>query len=227
MRTFFPWMFALPTLSARAALTAFLTLDTSTQARIVQAIREIGYPFRSKRITEKAGQLHQELKVLDVEMLSNIIDAVTDLVAIPADTLSDILAETFKETATPYSSLESAVHEISSDSGLSEQRAIEEFKHLALPALGHIEHFCAIRARFDKQFRYSEDNIESYDPRVIDHHAVVVLKAELQGSSKSLMFQMDQERLDKLISQLIAAQRQLKILVDRGAGAKEIKTDGK
>jgi len=71
-----------------------------------------------------------------------------------------------------------------------------------------------MRTRFDKKFIYLEDDIENYKPNVVDNHPVVVVNVNLYGSSKNLTFQMDQERLDRLISELIAAQRQLKILVD-------------
>lgn len=128
--------------------------------------------------------------------------------------MPDVLAETFKETPTPYASLESIVQELSSGREYLRLREIEEFKSLAVPRLGQVEYFCAMRTRFDKKFIYLEDDIENYKPNVVDNHPVVVVNVNLYGSSKNLTFQMDQERLDRLISELIAAQRQLKILVD-------------
>jgi hypothetical protein len=224
----FPLLLAMPSPSERAALAAFLALDASTQTKITQAIKEIDYPFPQKSIRIKARQLHEELKGLDEDTIFSIIDSITDLVGTPPGSLSDVLSETFKDTETPYSVLESSIREISSDERFNKERAIQDFKKQALPSLRPLEHFCAIRARFDKKFRYSEDNIESYDPNVVDYHAVVVVKATPEdNASKGLTFQMDEERLDRLISELIAAQRQLKILVDGWAKTRGQEIDGK
>jgi len=163
---------------------------------------------------EKAKRLHEELKVLDADTLFSIMDAITDFIPIPDDFRREFLAEVAKETPIPLSDLQSLVSEISSDQYIIKQKAIEEFKGLAIPRLSGIEYFCAMRTRFDKEFKYFEDKIEDYDPKVVDHHPVVVVRAETREvDSQSLTFQLDEEGLNKLISELIAAQRELKIVV--------------
>jgi hypothetical protein len=187
----------------------------------------MGFPFRRKELVETANELHSELKVLDADTLFNIVDAITDLVQVPPPSLPDVMAEIFKDGGSPYSSLESAVKEIASDSKFVEQRAIEEFKRSTLPYVLRIEHFCAMRARFDKQFSYRGSEIESYNPKIVDYHPIVVFSIDVQTQKESFEFQADQEGLDKLISEMIAAQRQLKLLVDAWTAAAKERTHGK
>jgi hypothetical protein len=211
----FPWAFrgGVPA-STRAALTAFLELEPSAQTAIKQAVKDVGFPFRTRKMTEKAHQLHEELKLLDAEALFAVIDVITDLTDLPTSAVHDVLGGTLSDIGVSFAALESVVKEISEDPQILRQRATEQFKRLAIPGLARMEHFCAIRARFDKQFRYSEESIESYDPKIADHHPVVVVNFELDAPRKSLVFQLDEERLDRLISDLIAAQRELKVLVE-------------
>jgi hypothetical protein len=219
-----PWLIGGPSLTTRGALTTLLSLDTSVQSKIRNAIGEVGWPFNRKKLTNQAQRLHDELKVVDADTLFNIMDALTDLVGIPDNELSSILADIFKDTGIPFAGLESLIREMASDPAYTKQRAIEEFKHQALPFLRGLEHFCAIRTRFDKPFLYNEDNIESYNPKVVDHHPVVVLRIGLDDHTKNFSFQLDQEGLDKLISELIAAQKQLKVAADELA---RVRNDGK
>ena len=216
MAHFYPWYFGagLP-LSFRTAITAFLALEPAAQTRIKEAIVDTDYPFRRRILREKARQLHEELKVLDAETLYSILEFITNFVSVPPTALADVLAQTFKDVGIPYAPLESLITELSSAKRFTDQRDIEEFKRLAVPTLRPIEYFCAMRSRYDKQFSYFDDNIESYNPSVVDRHPVIIVKLEAMGSSDELIFQLDQEQLDRLISELIAAQRQLKVLAVR------------
>jgi len=210
----FPFLFGGLSLPSRNALTAFFGLEPSAQKRITDAIKELELPHSRKKLTAKARQLHQELAVLDVDTLYGAMDAMTDLLGIPSAELPDVLPELLKDTGIPLSPLESILKEIASDPAYVRQRAINEFTNQALPSIRAIQHFCATRMRFDKEFNYNEDTIESYDPKVVDRHPVVVFQVLLDDREKPFSFQADQERLDRLINELIAAQRQLKIVAD-------------
>jgi|SRR5208283_3979548 len=223
-----PWLFG-PSASstARGALTALLSLDQSAQNKIRDAITQVGLPFSRKKLTDRARQLSEELKVLDTDTLFTIMDALTDLVGMPPQLLPEVLSEMFKDTGVPFSNLELLVKAITSDPDIVRQRAIQEFTQRSLPNFRGVEYVCTIRTRFDKDFRYNEDNIESYNPKVVDRHAALVLKIELDDPRRSISFQLDQERLDRLISELIAAQRQLKVAADELVGSRNEKTDAK
>src|SRR5215467_6124233 len=175
-----PWF--LTASSTVRALTAFLSLDSSAQERIKAAIREMGLPFSKSRLTEKSRQLHEELKVLDLETLLSILDALTDFIGLPTEVLPDVLKDLFKETGIPFAALESTVKELAADPQLVKQRAIREFKNLTLPGIRSVEHFCAIRTRFDQDFSYNAGKIENYAPKVVDYHPAVVIKILLAES---------------------------------------------
>jgi hypothetical protein len=209
-----PWLFAGPSLAARGALAALLNLDPSAQNKIADAVKEIGPPYSRKKMTDKSRQLHGELKVLDADVLYNILDAITDLVAMPSGDLPELLAEMFKDTGIQFAKLEALIRGITSDDYYVKRRAIQEFNRRALPTIHGFEHFCAMRTRFDKEFKYNEDSIENYNPTPVDYYPVVVFRFHGDTSDEILPFQLDQEHLDKLISELIAAQRQLKVVAD-------------
>jgi len=189
-------------------------LDPSAQEKIKKAVKDAGPPYNRRKLKELAKKLHSDITVLDPDTLFNILDTLTDLVPVPPDMVSNVLAEVVKETGIPLTSLEAFVKEIAQDPAYVKQSTIHDFKRLALPGIRALEHFCAVRARFDKAFNYYEDSIETFDPKTVDYHPVIVIKMGLDDGSEQFSFQLDQERLDRFISELIAAQKELKILVD-------------
>jgi hypothetical protein len=227
MSSFFPWFSIGSTPAVRIALTAFLGLDKSTQSKIADAVKSLSFPFRRTAVRGVARQLHEDLKILDQETIFSIIDVITDLVNVPSEALSDLLAQVFRDTGANYLDLVSIVDGISRDKTLNEQRSIEAFKRSVLPYLDDLQYFCAVRARFDKKFDYWDDKIEGYAPQIVDDHPVVVVKAELRNSARSIVFQLDEERLDRLISELIAAQKQLRVLAQQGPDSRKQKRHAK
>ena len=197
-----PWLFGGISLTSRNAMTAFFGLEVSAQKRIIDAIKELELPYSRKKLTAKARLLHQELAVLDVDTLFGAMDALTDLMGMPTSDLPEILPEVFKDTGIPVPHLEAILREIASDPAYMKQRAINEFTSRTLPNIRTIEHFCAIRMRFDKEFSYNEDTIENYDPKVVDRHPVAVFQVGLDDREKPFSFQADQEHLDRLINEL-------------------------
>ncbi len=207
------WLFGIPE-ETKTALILASKITSPSRERIIAAIKECGYPFNRSGLRRQAKLLHTELTMFSEDELFSILDALTDLVDAPKDIRREIITYSLKGTDSPVELVEQLIDEISAQSSIAEQRQVSRFTQLVLPRLKDMEHVCAIRARFSESFSYAKDNIEDYNPKISDYHPVVLITLALSGDSEDSTFQLDQDKLDNLIADLIAAQKELRVLTD-------------
>lgn len=77
-----------------------------------------------------------------------------------------------------------------------------------------INYACDLRGRFDQDFSYADTPIDGYEPKLIDLKPIVTLMIELNDgeNEQRVWFQADANDLNEMIANLLAAQKELKIL---------------
>jgi len=76
----------------------------------------------------------------------------------------------------------------------------------------NIEHICKFKGRFKNEFDYKKNQIENYEPEFYDVVPMVSIGFTISDGEerKNLIFEVDEEELDNIISNLIIAQKELK-----------------
>lgn len=87
---------------------------------------------------------------------------------------------------------------------------IRETESAAANELRAITTSIAIKPIFDKEFEYGKDKITEFDSNILDYTNVVQMEFHFTGEPDSIVFQANEEILDILISQLLAAQLNIK-----------------
>jgi hypothetical protein len=210
--------FSPPSESILSALSQLAEIDDAKRDALKATVADLEFPFSKRDIRKKAEAFCKQVGDLDNDTCYGVIDVFTDLMGAPQDFAEDILKEWFSGATKKVDSVLSLVKETRDSPVLASKRDIAKFKQLAIPEIGKVEHLCTVRARFEKQFRYSEGKIEDYDPRILDYHPMLILSLSASGDSeRQFRFQFDQSSLDKLITELIAAQKELRLLAEKGS----------
>jgi len=105
-----------------------------------------------------------------------------------------------------------------------EQKRLEQYKRRGNIYFLNVSHACDLRGRFDRDYDYNSyesTSIEGYEPKILDLIPIVTLNFTFSGRAepKVLSFQSDEDDLDKIISTLLAAQKEMKILKHHTKGA--------
>ena len=79
-----------------------------------------------------------------------------------------------------------------------------------LPSLSSSEVSIAVKPVFKKPYDYNEDDIVKYKPEIIGYAPVVLIQLEKTDSFDAFSFQIEPEEFNRLISNLISHQLELK-----------------
>jgi hypothetical protein len=67
----------------------------------------------------------------------------------------------------------------------------------------------AVKPVFDRDFCYGEERVTDYNPIIISHTVTTQIELSLQGADSTVSFQLCEETLDRFVSDLLIAQRQI------------------
>lgn len=90
-------------------------------------------------------------------------------------------------------------------------RRLESYKARANVYYRHLTYACDLRARFKQDYDYDVTPVEDYKPELIDLVPLATLKFFLESRDNPVKFsfQADEEDLNEIISNLLAAQKEL------------------
>ena len=86
---------------------------------------------------------------------------------------------------------------------------VRSYMHSGPEVLQTMDWAVDIRGVFKKHYRYVDENIVDYKPEIENAIPVVILDFAGNNPFEKHIFQVDEENLDKLINDLMAAQKQL------------------
>lgn len=94
------------------------------------------------------------------------------------------------------------------------RKRLESYKQRANIFFSSISFTCDLRARFKTDYKYDSISIDEYSPEIVDLVPLATIEFVLGGEFQPLRFsfQADDKELDEIISNLLAAQKDLRKL---------------
>ena len=91
---------------------------------------------------------------------------------------------------------------------------LKNYKTRANNYYKRMSYSCSVMGRFKKDYNYEDMQIESYTPVILDTIPIVSLRFNIEDGENDnvISFTADESALDKIISTLLAAQKELKLL---------------
>lgn len=195
-------------------------LDQNIAEKLSNILNESEFPIKSPDKKEfshlLSGSFDKDIvdKITDlisqIYFMLRISDDYNEFKTIEEDTLSSLPD---KEKTTLSTFINSLKHiEI-----YYENRRLERYKNRAINYYRDMSYSCSLTGRFKKDYDYKKIQIENYKPEIIDTFAMVSLHfvAGDRQKDNDFMFSVNEDELDKIISILLAAQKELKILKNK------------
>ena len=193
-------------------------LDDSKLKSAIDALNKNKYPIEKQsqeEVTELLGP------ILDKDLINALMAPFAILIQISSDykelqdyfsdALSHIKNKILRKQVKKF--FESLKH---LDDYFSHRR-LNRLKKRANRYFRNIEYSCALQGRFKQDYIYKKMPIEDYTPDFHDVVPMVSISFETSdGETESnYIFQVDEDELDEIIANLIAAQKELKLLKQR------------
>ena len=98
-----------------------------------------------------------------------------------------------------------------------ENKRLRRYKTKANSFLLAFTYLCDLRGRFKQDYEYDSTKIEEFKPELVDLVPILTLSFKVcDGANEhKCIFQVDEEELDEIIANLLAAQKELKLLKQR------------
>lgn len=98
-----------------------------------------------------------------------------------------------------------------------ETRRLGRYKTKANSFLLNFNYLCDLRGRFKQDYDYDSTSIEEFKPELVDLIPILTLSFKIcdGANDQKCIFQVNEEELDEIISELLAAQKELKLIKQR------------
>ena len=164
-----------------------------------------------KKFSEGLAKKTSTISPQEADQLFNVIvDVLEDLskTEFREDIVEDSLSlESFSEK--DKEALFSLLRGIHKSTNFYDMTKIRSYKRTGPDVLQAFDWAVDFRGVFKKHYRYADEDIVNYEPKLEDIVPMVILQFVGSSPFNERTFQVDEEDLDKLINQLLAAQKQL------------------
>jgi hypothetical protein len=197
----------------------FQELEKSQIEKLLHLLNEIGFPLKNQGKEELLGAIKERLGISENWDMIDFFGTILFLLK-----NSDDKNEFFSMTEAILNSTDvdeniqiDVIGFLKSLINLDEYFEAERLKSYYTRANSYytdLTYACELIGRFKKDFDYSKDKIENYSPELYDAVPIISLKIKYstKTGSQALFIQADEDDLDRIITRLLAAQKELKHL---------------
>lgn len=196
------------------------SLNQDVVKKLSEILNEVEFPNKFNKKSELEPVLSKSFDNETVDKISSLISSLSIFMQI-ADDYSELkkmldkilssIPDNQKETLSIF------FNSLKYLEFYYDYRRLERYKTRANNYYKNMSYSCNAIGRFKKDYDYKNMQIENYEPEIIDTAAMVSLRFNTVGGENDniFIFSVDEDELDEVISILLAAQKELKILKNK------------
>jgi hypothetical protein len=181
--------------------------------QLTDFLNKAEFPLKKVEDDETISSISKKLKV-STEIIESLIEFLL-FIFDRSDTIDDLIKffSRIEDTSVKNKYLD-LISSLTYLQPYFDKKRLDVYKIRANTSFQDVTYACDLRARFKEDYNYNEISIENYEPEILDVVPLITIQFTIGDSEgdRNIWFQADEQDLDKIISSLLAAQKELKKL---------------